>query len=151
MKKTMYCLFLCLLCCFSTIASEEKDNPKAERGLNAFIKDYVDATNSHNFAKVQELLLPDAIYWFNKNESKGIAAIKANFESTWSYLPDEVYGIKNVRWLSVEKNSATCIYEYTYQGTHEGKPLKGGGRGTTILVKHNGKWRIAHEHLSIPK
>ncbi len=151
MHRITKILSFLLLLNFSVLSVFAKGTPKAEKELNAFIKTYVDATNSHNFANVQDLLLTDAVYWFNKSESQGIAAIKKNFESTWSYLPDEVYGIENVKWLSIEKNSATCIYEYTYQGTHDGKQVKGRGRGTSLLVKHNGKWRIVHEHLSIPQ
>ena len=111
---------------------------------------YVEATNSHDFARVRPLLMPNAVYWFNQKESSGLEQIQESFQASWSYLPDEIYGIQNVTWLSVEKNSATCIYQYTYRGTHAGKPVKGGGRGTTVLVRQGGQWRIAHEHLSIP-
>lgn len=150
MKKKALIMFLSLL--FSTaVMAQTTHRPKTEEELNAFIKHYVEATNSHDFSQVAPLLLSDAVYWFNKDESQGITAIKKNFESTWNYLPDEVYGIENIKWLSIGKNSATCIYEYTYQGTHEGKPLKGRGRGTSVLVKQNGNWQIAHEHLSIPQ
>ncbi|PRY00365.1 ketosteroid isomerase-like protein [Pontibacter ummariensis] len=145
---TVFFLFFVLHSSFASVADTGK--PKVERELNAFIKDYVDATNSHDFDTVEPLLLAEAVFWFNKSESQGIDAIRKNFESTWGYLPDEVYGIEKVKWLSIEKNSATCIYEYTYQGTHEGKAVKGRGRGTSVLVKKRGKWRISHEHLSIP-
>ncbi|WP_439879664.1 YybH family protein [Pontibacter sp. MBLB2868] len=151
MKRVTTNVLLLLLLIFAPFALSATGTPKAEAELNAIMNAYVAATNSHDFENVQPLLLSDAIYWFNKSESQGIAAIRKNFESTWGFLPDEVYGIVNIKWLSVEKNSATCIYEYTYQGTHEGKPMKGKGRGTSVLVRHHGKWRIAHEHLSIPQ
>ena len=79
-----------------------------------------------------------------------MAAIKTDFERTWSLLPDDVYGIENVKWLTIAPNSAACIYAYTYEGTHQGKPLKG-RRGTNVFVKQNGRWFIAHEHLLIPE
>lgn len=151
MKINVACLSICLCLCLATLAFGVGARPKVEQELNTFIKSYVDATNTHEFMNVQPLLLPDAVYWFNKDASEGIAAIKVGFESTWKFLPDEVYGIENIKWLSIEKNSATCIYEYTYQGTHNGKPIKGRGRGTSVLVKQHGRWRIAHEHLSIPQ
>ena len=151
MKKVITSTFLCLFICFASITLSTGASPKTEQELKAFLKAYVDATNSHDFANVQPLLLPEAVYWFNQNESEGIDAIKVNFERTWSYLPDEVYGIEKIKWLSIDKKSATCVYEYTYQGTHEGKSVKGRGRGTSVLVKQNGKWRVAHEHLSIPQ
>lgn len=117
--------------------------------LNAFIQRYVDATNSHEFANVAPLLTPDAVYWFNQRGTEGVKNIQAYFEDTWRTLPDEVYGIENVRWLAVDANSATCIYEYTFRGTHKGKPMAGRGRGTSVLVKRDGQWRIAHEHLAL--
>ncbi|WP_221627095.1 nuclear transport factor 2 family protein [Pontibacter sp. Tf4] len=128
-----------------------KANLEAKQEVAAFMQRYVAATNSHNFANVQPLLQPGAVYWFNKKESRGLPEIEAGFNESWNYLPDEVYGIENITWLSIDKRSATCIYIYTYQGTHNGKPVQGKGRGTTILVKENGNWRIAHEHLSIPQ
>ncbi len=144
-------LLLSLLLCFSVTAFAAKGTPQSEQELTAFLRAYVDATNSHDFATVRPLLTADAVYWFNKSESQGLEAIQKNFEASWSYLPDEVYGIENVKWLSIEKNSAACLYEYTYQGTHAGKPVKGRGRGTSVLVKQNGNWKVAHEHLSIPQ
>ena len=150
MTKMIGSLAMCLLlsnAAEATVAPAHKEVPE----LNAVIRKYVDATNSHDFANVQVLLRPDAVYWFNKSESEGIAAIRKNFEGTWRYLPDEVYGIENVKWLTISEDSATCIYEYTYQGTHDGKPVKGRGRGTTVFTRLDGQWRIAHEHLSIPQ
>lgn len=142
---------LSLLFYKSATANSVSDSLKLQEELNTFIGQYVDATNSHDFANVQPLLLPNAVYWFNKSSSQGIAEIKTNFVRTWSVLPDEVYGIENVKWLTVTSNSATCIYEYTYEGTHQGKPLRGRGRGTSVLVKQHKRWLIAHEHLSIPE
>lgn len=124
--------------------------PPTQQELDGFIKQYVDATNSHDFANVRPLLLPGAVYWFNKQDKQGTAVIQAYFEDTWRKLPDEVYGIENVKWLSIDENSATCIYDYTYRGHFNGKAVQGRGRGTTVLVRQGGQWRIAHEHLSIP-
>ncbi|MDX5481320.1 MAG: nuclear transport factor 2 family protein [Hymenobacteraceae bacterium] len=151
MKRNTITALLTLMLCFPFVSYAYPGSPKAEKELSAFITAYVKATNSHDFSQVAPLLFPEAVYWFNRDESQGIAAIRENFERTWRYLPDEVYGIESITWLSIEKNSATCIYTYTYQGTHDGKPVKGSGRGTSILVKQNGKWQIAHEHLSIPQ
>lgn len=151
MLKHVVKLLLCLLLSLPALSFPGDTDPDTEQELTAFMQRYVAATNSHDFTHVEPLLLPDAVYWFNKNESKGLQQIEVNFNQSWSYLPDEVYGIEDVKWLSVDKNSATCIYTYTYQGTHNGKAVQGQGRGTTILVKENGSWKIAHEHLSIPQ
>ncbi|NEM97423.1 YybH family protein [Pontibacter burrus] len=147
----MFKLFLCLLCSIPVLGFAGKVDPETKQELATFMQQYVTATNSHNFANVQPLLQPDAVYWFNKKESRGLPEIEASFNESWNYLPDEVYGIEDITWLSIDKRIATCIYTYTYQGTHNGKSIQGKGRGTTILVKENGNWKIAHEHLSIPQ
>ena len=150
-KQQMASMLLSLFFCKAASANSGNDSLLIQKELNAFIQQYVNATNSHQFANVEPLLLPNAVYWFNKSSSQGIAEIKTSFERTWSVLPDEVYGIEKVKWLTIAVNSATCIYEYTYEGTHQGKPVTGRGRGTSVLVKQKGRWLIAHEHLSIPE
>ena len=151
MIKHLVKTLLCFLLSLPVLGFSVGTNPETEQELAAFIQRYVAATNSHNFENVRPMLQPEAVYWFNKKESKGLPEIEVSFNESWKYLPDEVYGIKDITWLSVDKRSATCIYTYTYQGTHNGKAVQGKGRGTTILVKENGNWQIAHEHLSIPQ
>lgn len=94
------------------------------------------------------MLHQNAVYWFDEKEYNHTAAIQAAFITAWHYLPDEVYSIKNLHWLSVDSNSATCIYEYEWKGTHNSKSMKGSGRGNSLLVKEKGEWKIMHEHLS---
>lgn len=148
MKRKTTLAVLYLLLHTAALAGDRGSKIKAE--LESFLVRYVTATNSHDFNQVQPLLRPQAVYWFNKEESLGLPAIRESFERTWAYLPDEVYGLENVQWLSIGRHSAVFVYAYTYQGTHAGKPVQGRGRGTTLLVKEKGTWRIAHEHLSIP-
>jgi len=150
MKKIIKTL-LCFLFSIPVLGFKGDAKSQTEQELAAFIHQYVVATNSHNFENVRPLLQSNAVYWFNQIESKGLQEVEASFNKSWNYLPDEVYGIEDVIWLSVDKRSATCIYTYTYRGTHNGKAVQGQGRGTTILVKENGNWQIAHEHLSIPQ
>jgi len=40
-----------------------------------------------------------------------------------------------------------CIYTFGWQGMINGKPVSGSGRGTTMIVKENGKWSLLTEHL----
>ena len=148
MRKKLISTLIIILFCFPALASVPKDSLKITLELNDFIKQYVDATNSHNFDNVQPLVLKEAVYWFNKEESRGIVTIRANFEKSWNYLPDEIYGIEKVEWLAVTPNTAACRYEYTFCGTHDGVRVEGRGFGTSVLVKQDGKWLITHEHLS---
>lgn len=114
----------------------------------AIIKEYERATNSHNFDNVEKLLTDDAVYWFAKNSYQGLKEIRSYFENSWNTIKEEVYTISDVVWISESDTSAACIYRYRWKGLHNGKMVEGSGRGTNVLRKENGVWKIVHEHLS---
>ncbi len=116
--------------------------------VSSFIELYIANTNTHNFKNLEPMLHPNAVYWFDENEYTGMAAIEAAFLKAWQFVPDEVYSIKHLRWLSIDSKTAACIYVYEWEGTHHHTRLKGSGRGTNLLVKENGSWKIVHEHLN---
>src|SRR5687767_3047780 len=105
-KKLTFPLSI-LLFSLPALGASGGDSLKSQGELNHFIKQYVNATNTHRFSQVQSLLAKDAIFWFNGEESKGLVAIQAAFEQSWNYLPDEIYGIEKVEWLAVTPISAT--------------------------------------------
>lgn len=147
MRRKLALALTCLPLVSKAVSAAQHGERPDEHDLNDLIKRYVDATNTHDFSHVEPLLTADAVYLFNQRAMRGVAEIKPYFEDAWRRLPDEVYGIENVQWLSVDHDSATGIYEYTYHGNQEGKVVAGRGRGTTLLLKRDGQWRIAHEHL----
>jgi ketosteroid isomerase-like protein len=53
-----------------------------------------------------------------------------------------------MNWIAMGDAAATCTYHFQWSATIAGKPLSGGGRGTTILGTERGTWKIVHEHLS---
>ena len=116
--------------------------------VNAFLKKYEVATNSHIFDNVKSLISEDATYWFSDGSHVGIKQIENAFTETFNKIQDEIYTIKDVEWISLENNSAVCIYKFSWKGTINGKPKEGHGRGTNVLSKVDGKWIIIHEHLS---
>ena len=117
--------------------------------VNAFLKEYEVATNSHVFYNVRPLISENAVYWFSDGTHIGIKEIENAFTKTFNKIQDEVYSIKDVKWISLESNSAVCIYKFHWRGTVDGKPKEGNGRGTNVLRKINGKWLMVHEHLSL--
>lgn len=116
--------------------------------LQAFMKKYEDATNSHDFDNVAKMLAENAIYLFSDGTYRGMSELREVFEQTWAKIPDEVYRIHDVEWIACTAEAAACIYQYQWQGTYQGKQAEGGGRGTNVLVKKEGNWLICHEHLS---
>jgi ketosteroid isomerase-like protein len=117
--------------------------------VNVFLKEYEVATNSHVFDNVRPLITEDAVYWFSDGTHVGIKEIEDAFTKTFNKIQDEVYTIKDVKWISLGSNSAVCIYKFYWRGTVDGKPKEGNGRGTNVLRKLNEKWMMAHEHLSL--
>lgn len=116
--------------------------------LDQFLKQYEEATNSHDFDNVASLIAKDAVYWFSDGSYEGLASIRKAFESAWKTVKDEVYTISNVRWLAISETAAVCVYDFSWKGVIDGKPISGGGRGTNALAKTDKGWRIVHEHLS---
>ena len=125
---------------------EEKITAK----LSAFVKQYEEATNSHNFNNVRPLIAPEAVYFFSNENLFGIEAIEKAFVSTFNSIKDETYSIKNVRWLAVSDAAAVCVYDFHWVGMVDGERKEGSGRGTNALIKHGGEWLMVHEHLSKP-
>lgn len=116
--------------------------------LDIFLRNYEQATNSHDFSKIKPLIAENSVYWFSDGSFEGLNAIQKAFEETWDKIQNEIYSIRNVRWISIADNQAVCVYEFHWTGKIEGKKLRGVGRGTNVISKTNGKWRMLHEHLS---
>lgn len=116
--------------------------------LNAFMKAYKQANNSHVFANVKPFIADDATYWFTDGSFTGIGEIQAAVEATFDKIQDEDYRIEDLRWVISNDSAAVCTYKFTWSGTVDGIAKQGSGRGTNILKKQDGGWRIVHEHLS---
>lgn len=113
------------------------------------LEQYIEATNSHDFANVQRLLHQDAIYWFTDQTCTTMAQIQQYFEAAWDTIKEEVYTAKDIQWIATDGNVATCVYTYHYHGLHNGKPVSGSGRATNVFIKdHTNEWKLIHEHLS---
>lgn len=117
--------------------------------LDRFLKQYEIATNTHDFDQVAPLIAESAIYWFSDGSFVGISEIKQAFIDTWDKIKDEEYHIDKVQWISYDNNSASCIYQFHWEGIIDGEKNKGSGRGTNIVIKIDGQWKVLHEHLSI--
>jgi ketosteroid isomerase-like protein len=69
------------------------------------------------------------------------------FERTFALIQDETYSIRDVHWVKQAEEYAVCLYTFHWQGTINGRPASGSGRGTSILVREAGKWLLLVEHL----
>lgn len=116
--------------------------------LNIILSNYIKATNSHNFTEVKKCIDLEAVYWFTSKTCESIDEIEAFFCNTWNLIREEKYSAHNVKWISISNESATCIYNFKWEGYIDGFKKSGGGRATNVFQKKNDKWLLTHEHLS---
>ena len=108
---------------------------------------YVEALNRHSWDRIAQHVAADAVFIFTEDTFTGDAAAKAAFEKTFKLIENEVFSLHDIVWTVVTEDVATCHYEFRWKGLISGQESAGGGRGTTILRKVDGRWLVAHEHL----
>lgn len=108
---------------------------------------YIEALNTHSWDRIASHVAADAVIIFTEDNFIGHAAAKAAFEKTFKLIENEVFSLHDIVWTVVTEDVATCHYEFRWKGLISGQESAGGGRGTTILHKVDGRWLVAHEHL----
>jgi ketosteroid isomerase-like protein len=116
--------------------------------LTAFMRAYEQANNSHDIDRVSPMISPDASYWFTDGSYHGLSEITAAIRRTFSSIQNEAYHITDLQWIVLTAEHAACRYRFSWTGVIGGVQRSGRGRGTNVMVKHGGLWRIQHEHLS---
>ena len=114
-----------------------------------FMQAYEAATNSHELDKLLPLIAEDAIYLFSDQSCHiGKEAIAEAIQCNFDAIKAETYRIHDLKWLVRSDDIAACVYTFEWSGEIDGRPASGRGRGTTMLKRYHGLWRVAHEHLS---
>ena len=116
--------------------------------LETFLEAYEKAANSENFATVAPLIAENATFWFTNGTFNGKTAIQEAFEETWSTIQNEKYTISHIRWVTTNYWASACTYTFTSDGVVDGKRQVYKGKGTNVLARIDGSWRMVHEHLS---
>lgn len=124
------------------------DKLELQRELETFLKAYEVAANSRNFDRVAPFIAEDAIFWFTNGQYTGKKAVRKAFEETWESIQDEIYTISNVCWVGRNYWVSACTYDFTSDGIVDGRHQVYHGKGTNVLARIHGSWRIVHEHLS---
>jgi ketosteroid isomerase-like protein len=137
--KSLACTFLAMLLPLS--AAEPTMNHETA------LSSYVEKLNTHSWDQIAPCVTEDAVFLFTEDTFVGKAAAKAAFEKTFKLIENEVFSLHDIAWTVVTDEVATCHYEFRWMGLISGQESSGGGRGTTILRRVDGRWLIAHEHL----
>jgi ketosteroid isomerase-like protein len=122
--------------------------PDLAAELAAFMTGYEEANNSHDIDRVVPMIAEDATYWFSDGSYQGIEEIAGAIERTFQAIGDEVYRITDLEWVVLSAEHAVCRYRFWWTGVIDGRPGSGRGRGTNVVVKRAGAWKMQHEHLS---
>jgi uncharacterized protein (TIGR02246 family) len=123
-------------------------SPPVAKTPQAFIKAYQEALATQDWAVVAPLIHEDACVTFSGGDSfKGKAAVRGAYERNFERIRDETYTISDVHQVRQAPNFAVHIFAFQWSGLIEGRRAAGGGRGTSVLVKENGKWLLLAEHL----
>jgi ketosteroid isomerase-like protein len=121
----------------------------SESDVHAFLDAYATAANSRDFGQVEHLIHPDATYRFTDGDFVGLPAIRAAFEKTWSYsVVDEQYWLTDTTVIYADPTCACVTYDFHWTGVGAHGPFRADGRGTQLLVTHNGGLVSLYEHLS---
>lgn len=114
-----------------------------------FMRMYESATAAHDLEATLALIADEAVYLFSNQSSHfGKDEIRAVLTRNFETIKAETYEIRDLRWLVSTEEVAVGLYEYHWSGEIEGKAVSGHGRGTSVLRRSGGAWRVVHEHLS---
>jgi ketosteroid isomerase-like protein len=108
-----------------------------------FMCAYEAVTNAHDLDALLELIADDAIYLFSDRTAHiGKPAIRKAILANFEAIQGETYRIQNLKWLASSNDVAACVYEFDWSGTMNGRPVSGGGRGTTVIRCTDGQWKV---------
>ncbi len=104
-----------------------------------------------DFSLLENMIDEHAYFRFNDGDFVGRQAIQAAFEKTWRGDPTvrkSSFHLSEIVVLTTDSASASATYTYTWEGAQGGRAFKVQGRGTRVLARDDGRFRIVHEHLS---
>jgi ketosteroid isomerase-like protein len=125
------------------------DLPITETSVVEFLKRFEAASATRLFANVVEWIHPHALFRFNDGDFRGIEAIQRAFERTWTQdIKAERYTLADIQVVNVDAASAVATFVFHWSGVGSQGPFQIAGRGTSLLVLHNGRLKVRVEHLS---
>lgn len=134
-------IYLLLLLCMSAHGAEPDHRQEIGRQLDDFHKRASLAQGTEYF----DHFAPDAIFLgtditerWTVDEFKAYAMPFFEKGKGWTYLPEE-------RHIYLSKSGETAWFDETLKSQNYGAT-----RGSGVLVKRNGEWKIAQYHLTVP-
>jgi ketosteroid isomerase-like protein len=126
-------------------------SPFTTESVVQFLHHFEEVAMKEDFNLLREMIDERAYFRFNDGDFVGRQAIQAVFEKTWRGDPTVKkarFYLSDIVVLTTDQASATATYTYNWEGSQGGREFKIQGRGTRVLIREGGKFRIIHEHLS---
>ena len=113
-----------------------------------FLIQYESALATQDWGSVSPLIHNDACVTFSNGACHiGKPEIKKAFIRNFDLIQDEEYKISGVKWVVKSDVYAVCVYDFHWCGLIKGEPANGSGRGTMVINREDGAWRLIAEHL----
>ncbi|MEM1061091.1 MAG: nuclear transport factor 2 family protein [Planctomycetota bacterium] len=121
---------------------------EALQSPDGLVTRYENALASQRWAAVEPLIHPDACVTFSDGTThRGRDAVRDAFEKNFRAIENERYEVTNIDWVTRTEAFAVYLFEFAWAGSVDGRPASGAGRGTCVLTKDGGEWRLLVEHL----
>ena len=116
--------------------------------LEDFIRLYELALASQQWSLVDPLVHQDVCVTFSNGAvHRGKAAVRSAFETNFASIEDESYRMSNIHWILRSRDVAVYLFDFHWTGRIDGREARGGGRGTSVLVRDGDDWKLLAEHL----
>lgn len=113
-----------------------------------FIEQYETALAAHSWEAVSPLVHDDACVTFSDGSVyRGKAEVRRAFARNFAAISDEQYAISEVTWVARTAEIAIFLFHFSWQGLVNGRHSAGSGRGTSVLINDEGRWKLLVEHL----
>lgn len=125
--------------------------PITTKAVVAFLHEFENLAEREDFELIREMIDEHAYFRFNDGDFVGRSAIQAAFEKAWRGDPTikkARFYLTDITVLTVDEKTATATYTYNWEGAQGDQAFVVRGRGSRVLVREGGNFRIVHEHLS---
>ena len=132
-------------------AGKTKANEKAE--IKEVIDDFMGALSRKDVKRMLSHYAPDVVVFDVKLpfQTKGAVAWKHTWEACIGYFPDSFHIEIHDLYIHVSGDMALSHYLFRLKGKEkEHDAMQTWMRATTGFKKQQGKWKIIHEHGSLP-
>jgi ketosteroid isomerase-like protein len=129
--------------------SQSMDTAEADAGPEHFLSQYEAALATQDWNHVAPLVHDDVSVTFSDGSVHiGINEVQKALERNFSMIKGDTYSMSDVQWVKRDRETAVYLFGFQWTGYINGKFASGAGRGTGVLTKHDGVWKLIVEHLA---